>query len=420
MAKVSIVNLPAHGHINPTLAIGQELVRRHEEVTFFATEPFRSVIEATGARFQAYLSSEGLVPTGLVRQSLMSGVPMPGQARRIEGGTPLGLYDSLAKTLRHHVTLLDELLEALRANPPDYIIYGNLCHAGRFAAHILKRPAMASFASLIQREYLAQGRDRMAHRLATTASGTTDYQKIQVELKQAYGIELPEPFQLMQWAGALNIVYTSREFQAHSEQYDERYIFVGPSMMHRPTPVPFPFERLEDRSLIYISLGSIFNDRPDFYRLCLETFEHAPYQVVMVVPSSVDTSALGKIPGNFIVHPYVPQLELFPRVAVFITHGGMSSVQEALSFGVPLVIVPQMQEQAATGGRVAELGAGVILSSQELTGSALRAAVDQLITNATFRHNSQKISLSLKAAGGYQCAADEIQAFVHRFRPEIS
>ncbi len=35
---------------------------------------------------------------------------------------------------------------------------------------------------------------------------------------------------------------------------------------------------------------------------------------------------------------------LFPRVVVFITHGGMNSVQKALSFGIPLEVVPQMQE----------------------------------------------------------------------------
>jgi MGT family glycosyltransferase len=419
MAKVSILNLPAHGHINPTLAVGQELVRRGEDVTFFATEPFRSVIEATGARFRAYRNSEGLVPTALVRRSLMGGVPMPGQAQSIEGGKPLGFNDSVAKTLRHHLRLLEELLEVLRADIPDYIIYGNLCHAGRFAAYILQRPAIASFVSLVQIGNLAQGRERMAHMLAAAAAGTTEYQQIRAELKQTYGIELPEPFQLMQWAGALNIVYTSKEFQAHSEQYDDRYIFVGPSIMHRPNPVPFPFERLDDRPLIYISLGSIFNDRPDFYRLCVETFEHTPYQVVMVVPNRVDATELGIPPENFIVQPYVPQLELFPRVSVFVTHGGMSSVQEALSFGVPLVVVPQMLEQAATARRIVELGAGAMLSHEELTGSILRATVEQVMTDATFRHNSQKISASLKAAGGYQRAADEIQAFVNRVRPDV-
>src|SRR5258708_5661666 len=114
--------------------------------------------------------------------------------------------------------------------------------------------------------------------VATANDGPTEYQHIQTELKATYGIGLPEAFQLMQWPAALNIVYTSREFQAHAEQYDERYVFVGPSIMQRPSPDAFPFERLDNRPLIYISLGTIFNDRPDFYRLCAEAFDHAPYQ----------------------------------------------------------------------------------------------------------------------------------------------
>jgi UDP:flavonoid glycosyltransferase YjiC (YdhE family) len=72
-----------------------------------------------------------------------------------------------------------------------------------------------------------------------------------------------------------------------------------------------------------------------------------------------------------------------------------------------------------SGRRVVELGAGVMLSYEELIGSSLRATGEQVITNVTFRHNSQKISVSLKAAGGYQRAADEIQAFIHRFQPDV-
>src|SRR5581483_11360303 len=54
MARVAFFNLPAYGHINPTLPVVAELVRRGESVVYYSNEEFRDVIEKTGARFCKY------------------------------------------------------------------------------------------------------------------------------------------------------------------------------------------------------------------------------------------------------------------------------------------------------------------------------------------------------------------------------
>ena len=56
MAKYVFLNMPARGHVNPTLAVAQELVRRGQAVSYYLTEEFRDVVEATGAVFQPYES----------------------------------------------------------------------------------------------------------------------------------------------------------------------------------------------------------------------------------------------------------------------------------------------------------------------------------------------------------------------------
>ncbi len=428
MAKITVLNIPAHGHINPTLAVCQELVRRGEAVTYFATESFRPAIEATGATFRAFRNAEGLIPIagGGDSRARMGFMANPGGA-----GRSFTFGNFATWTLRSHIALIPEVLEQLRADMPEYVIFGNMCHVGRFAAQILEVPAIASFASLFQMSnqmrnmFRPQGTNGPeASFTPPAAEGQTDrldeYRELQNQLKQRYGIQLPESFRLMQWPAALNIVYTSREFQANAEEYDERFVFVGASIMPRLSPVAFPFEHLADKPIIYISLGTIFNERPDFYRMCIEAFRETPYQVVMVLPASIDRAQVGEIPANFIVEPYVPQLELFPRVTVFITHGGMSSVQEALSFGVPLVVFPQMIEQMGTAQRVAELGAGLVMTNEDVTSDSLRANVERIMGDPTFRENSEKIRVSLKAAGGYERAADTIQDFMRlQNRPPI-
>src|SRR5689334_16185288 len=54
MAKYVFLNMPAHGHVNPTLPIVQELVRRGQQVSYYVTEEFRGAVQATGAVFHSY------------------------------------------------------------------------------------------------------------------------------------------------------------------------------------------------------------------------------------------------------------------------------------------------------------------------------------------------------------------------------
>src|SRR5206468_12114593 len=84
MSKIVFIEMPASGHVNPTLPVVQELVRRGEHVTYYATEEFRSQIEQTGATFQPYpvrvlTSTDILGSTDFFRQCFEAFADMPAQ-----------------------------------------------------------------------------------------------------------------------------------------------------------------------------------------------------------------------------------------------------------------------------------------------------------------------------------------------------
>ncbi len=54
MAKVLMFNFPGEGHVNPTLALIEELVKRGEEVVYYCVEEYKEKIEKTGALFRPY------------------------------------------------------------------------------------------------------------------------------------------------------------------------------------------------------------------------------------------------------------------------------------------------------------------------------------------------------------------------------
>jgi len=182
---------------------------------------------------------------------------------------------------------------------------------------------------------------------------------------------------------------------------------VGPCCQFRPDAPPFPFERLDGRPLVLISLGTVYGDRPDFLRNCLEELADAPWQVVL---STGRGFPAGDAPRNFIVRRFVPQVEILRRAAAFVTHGGMNSVQEALYHGVPLVMAPQAADQFWISARAAELGAAVVLDEPRRKAGAIRASVAEVLSDARYASAAARIAASLRAAGGPAQAADEIQA----------
>ena len=54
MARAAFFCFPGSGHVNPTLPLVEELVRRGELVDYYCSGPFRSAIERTVHAFARY------------------------------------------------------------------------------------------------------------------------------------------------------------------------------------------------------------------------------------------------------------------------------------------------------------------------------------------------------------------------------
>jgi MGT family glycosyltransferase len=214
----------------------------------------------------------------------------------------------------------------------------------------------------------------------------------------------------------LNLVFTSQDFHPENSFVDQRFRFVGPSINPATREGDFPFDMLGESELIYISLGTINNLDTAFYQAAFEAFGDYPAQFLLSVGHSTDIAHLGPVPANFIVRNYVPQLKVLQRADAFITHGGLNSVHEGLYYGVPEVLVPHQFEQLLNAKRVAETGAGILLGDRypygRVTAAELRTALETLLHDASYRQQARRIGDSLRAAGGYLRAVEEIEAFI--------
>lgn len=393
MGRIIFVNVPAHGHTNPTLPLVRVLVQRGEHVIYYSFDSFQQAIEQTGATFRSY---QHLLALDYTR-------PDP------------NLFRLATSLLDATSTLLPPLLERVAADAPDLIIYDSLCPWGKYLAQLLACPAICSITTFALTPRIALGsRTQLGEFIGMyLASGPQrrHFHRIARTLAQTYGIPQPQPLDMFRNEAELNLVYTSAEFQPISTSFSSRFKFVGPSLASNATPTPLPFPLPTDTAVLYISLGTLFNEDESFYRTCFDAFATMSLHVVMSIGTKVAVEQLGDIPANFTVRQSVPQLAVLRHAQAFITHGGMNSVHEALWFGVPMVVIPQAADQQIVAQRIRALGAGIRLDRSQVNHHTLRHAVERVLTTPTYRAASQAVGASLRRAGGNERAADYIHEF---------
>ncbi|KAB2441203.1 macrolide family glycosyltransferase [Bacillus luti] len=397
MARVLFINTGSEGHINPTLRVVEELISRGEEVVYFSIEAFRERIEKTGATVRTIDDQKFL-------KAFLSG------GRNY-------LHERINGLLYTADLVIPSILEQIEGEHFDYIIHDSMFGCGRLIAQILNLPAINSCTSFAQDEKsFEQMLDFLSKNIPAEVHDkiNNDFQYLTKGIAEKYGIEIKSPFEVFCNPAPLSIVYTIKEFQPFGDTFDDTYKFVGPSITTPVKKEDFDFTSIEEKSLIYISLGTVFNEALDFYKLCIKAFENSEYTIVMSIGSNTKISALGDIPKNFIVKNYVPQTELLTYTKLFITHGGMNSTHEGLYNGVPLIVIPQSADQPVIAKQVENIGAGVQLHMKELVEDQLRKSVEHVLHNSSFKEVALNMKKSLRKSGGYKQAVDEIFTFTDR------
>ena len=168
------------------------------------------------------------------------------------------------------------------------------------------------------------------------------------------------------------------------------------------------------RTLIYVSMGTMYNDEAGLYRECFRAFAGQDLQVVMAVGHRVDRSKLADVPPNFMIEWIVEQMAVLANADLFITHGGINSAHEAMLNGVPMIVLPQgSTDDFVVAGQVAAAGAGIVLHRPEATAAGLIELQNAVLANPAYRRASTAMGRSLRTAGGYRRAADEILKYTH-------
>jgi MGT family glycosyltransferase len=375
--------MPAYGHVNPSLAIASELVRRGHRVSYFVGEQFREAVLATGAEFVGYADDFSNTIGGTQWR------PEPGKTppfRRMFSMLT-ERADQLAEPLQDYLSTVD----------PDLVVYENMGLWGKLAVtgRDVKSAAISpsyvmgrnSPAATMMRARVEQSGEPLIDPVALAAAAAK------------YGVTIDDPIEFFTRDAPLTLVFMPESFHPDRENLHKSVQFVGPALDDRGGDI-----ELDQDPVLFISLGTVFNQQAEFFRTCMKAFADAG-PVVLAYGNKLSADDFPDAPDTFTLAPHVPQLKVLERSRVFITHGGMNSTQEAIANGVPMVVVPQMMEQEMTAHRVAELGLGVHVPPEEATADRLAEAVATVDTPA-YRDRVAAMREASGTSGGAPRAAD--------------
>ena len=129
---------------------------------------------------------------------------------------------------------------------------------------------------------------------------------------------------------------------------------------------------------IYVSFGSFLSVRSDVLARVAEALRSRGLRAAIAL-GSADRSALGALPPSWLVREFLPQVRLLGGATAAVTHGGNNSVTEAMTFGVPLHVLPFSTDQFAGAAALERAGFGVALAPNEATVDELAEGLDRVL-----------------------------------------
>ena len=188
-----------------------------------------------------------------------------------------------------------------------------------------------------------------------------------------------------------------REFDFPRRSLPSCFHYVGPLRSSRRQKMKFPWERLDGRPLIYSSLGTLQNTKTNVFQCFVEACDGLDVQLVIAGRSQ---ESLGPLPENVIAAAYAPQLELLEKACLTITHGGLNTVLDSLSCGVPMIVLPLTYEQPAISMRVVRSGTGIMLPPSRLSAQTLRNEIANVRASNAYVVQARKIAAAMRSEGG--------------------
>jgi zeaxanthin glucosyltransferase len=413
--KVAFVSLPVAGHLNPMLALAAKFKSRGHEVIFI------SVVDAEA---RAVAASLPFVAIGQEHLPLGITDTVEKQFSVTQGENGLKFTFDLMATITG--VIIRELEGVLAAVQPDGVIFDTYQPYLELSAVSLELPYIhianaAPFdvsgetpLCFFDWEYMdsAPARERNLRGVESFRKLLEPSLKVAKEYANEKQIEVDWENLTATRSRLAWITQLPQEFDFHATDPDGSLYHAGPFVNEQIRPsVEFPWDRLTGAPLVYASMGTLQNGIESVFRHILKAAGALTnIQFVVAIGNKLDRSSFEPIPQNVVLVDFAPQLDLLKRASLCLTHAGLNTVLEALSFGVPLVALPVTNDQPGVASRIRSKSVGEFLTTEELSADSLQNLIEKVLTEPHYRQNAASIGDAIALNDGLANAANRIEA----------
>jgi UDP:flavonoid glycosyltransferase YjiC (YdhE family) len=406
--KFLIASTPATGHLNPLLSIGRILVEEGHEVVVLTGGLMRDRVREIGARFHC-------LPIGadLDLRKIETVIPdigrfSPGPERRLRllervfidvvPEQNAGLDDVLVE-FPADVILVDNtffgifprLLGSRSACPPIAVCGTMFLHAPRDDGAPTFQGLQPAQSEKERQRYtaLAAEQDRLVSLPALNKLNLllaeTGSPPLRMNFHDA-AVALPDLF--------LQMTVPGFEFPRKKLPSSVEFAGILP-IVPGQAPLPEWAGELDDtRKVVLVTQGTVSN--VNFDQLVVPTLKALadnPDILVVVTTGGRSMDSLpNPLPDNARCAAFLPFEWLLPKVDVFVTNGGYGSVNQALSYGIPIVGAGVTEDKGDVNARIAWSGAGIDLRTSEPSEQMLRAAVLSILHDDSYGKRAQSLA----------------------------
>jgi MGT family glycosyltransferase len=420
MGRILVAVTPLAGHVKPMLRVAQQLARDGHQVFFQTSDIFSAQVEAAGLQFLSLLGNANydyhrlgeLIPELRTAPSPMDQAII--YIKHVFADRIADQYRGLQQTTAEKdidvvmtdVLFLGELPLLLSGESrPPVIACGVIAPSWIDPAFSIftgpdgtpegrERNIADNERFLMLRGPGYRYIDGVLNRLGVTISGGYNTNSL---------YRLPDVF----------LQFGTEDFEYPMEDRPANLIYTGP-IIHRESRAETPawMARL-DRSLpvVLVTQGTLANfDFDQLINPALSGLADEPVQVVVTAGGSKEGKILST--KNAIIEPYVPYELILPMTSVFVTNGGYNGVQQALSYGVPVVCYGESEDKPLVSARVRWSGVGIALQAGISMPEQIRVAVRKILHDPSYSERARTLGAEIAKSDALQTISRTVDATI--------
>ncbi len=423
MTHIGILCPARAGHLNPMCNLGNELTLRGYQVTFFGVPDIKKKIANSQLGFYAVGAQD--FPQGSIDE-------LDAQLSQMAGLQDISFSLNIAQKAAK--MMFREAPDAIKEANIDCLLVDQVTFSGGTIADHLSLPFINVCSALpfnqepgippnytlwpYQDSWWARLRNQCGHYLMRSL--TRSVWELILQQRKLWGL-YPYLHREDAYSPFAQIYQLPKSLDFPRKQLPSWGHYVG--SLKSPSGIEpgsdndrdFPFEILGKKPLIYASLGTLQNKKRKIFHTIAEACLELDVQLLIDLGDPTADPSKTDFPGA-LVFSFPPHQKIIDRSSLVITHAG-STVINCLQAGVPMVAIPITSDQPGTAARIDRVGAGEMISLNQLNATTLKACIKKVLDESSYKKQAEKLSIEIQRSGGLTRAVDIIEQVIKTKAP---